>query len=226
MRLTAAAVLSLLLSSPTHAGPALGETWAQQTRVKTLIQTVRKQLSQRPAPAKKRSAGSKASTLDLGCGLFGVLCPQKLFRPMETGSKPINTGFKALGSADQTGEIDGPGRKGNGRYKTIKNQPYELILHIKTGYVDGTIGFKREKNTGKDVMSFSGRYWDQGKGKWGPQVDAKNDVVVTYDARRDKGKIRWLENGKWKQERYWGGKAGIEMTIELAGGWNHDFLQD
>ena len=51
---------------------------------------------------------------------------------------------------------------------------------------------------------------------------------ASYDAGRDRGLIRWQENGAWKQEGYWGGgRAGRRgMTIELGGGWDHDFSRD
>ncbi|MBI5596396.1 MAG: hypothetical protein HY928_09945 [Elusimicrobia bacterium] len=162
------------------------------------------------------------------CGLFGSQCPSA---PSETGAKsangPLQTGFMALGSAGKTGTVDGPGRQGNGTYRVDQNDPYALRLWIATGYVEGTVSLTRDEATGRDVLGFTGKYWDQDKGNWGAPVSGSNEVVISYEARKDSGKIRWQENGSWKEERYWGGRAGrTSMTIELAGGWDHDFKQD
>lgn len=162
------------------------------------------------------------------CGLFGSLCGGALSEnPFKAAKGPLQTGFMALGSAGKTGKVDGPGRQGNGTYRVEQNDPYALRLRIDTGYVEGTVTLTRDAATGRDVLGFSGRYWDQGSGAWGAEVAGSNEVVITYDARADSGKIRWQENGSWKEERYWGGRAGRRsMTIELAGGWDHDFKQD
>lgn len=162
------------------------------------------------------------------CGLFGAQCPAT---PSETKAKsagvPLQTGFMALGPAGKTGTVDGPGRQGNGTYRVDRNDPYALRLWIATGYVEGAVSLTRDQATGRDVLGFSGKYWDQDKGGWGAPVDGSNEVVITYDARKDSGKIRWQEGGSWKEERYWGGRGGrTAMTIELAGGWDHDFKQD
>ena len=162
------------------------------------------------------------------CGLFGSLCGGSLSGFSFSAAKgPLQTGFMALGRAGKTGSVDGPGRQGNGTYRVEQNDPYALKLRIDTGYVEGTVTLARDQSSGRDTLAFNGRYWDQARGAWGPQLAGSNEVLITYDARGDSGKIRWQENGAWKEERYWGGKAGrTSMTIELAGGWDHDFKQD
>lgn len=168
------------------------------------------------------------------CGPWGALCGEKLpsrdaaapNARQEGVVTPLTTGFKGLGSAGKTGKIDGPGKKGNGSYRVGKNDPYELQLVIKTGYIDATLTLTRDPATGKDKMRFQGRLWDQGKGDWGLPQDTANDVVVGYNSGNDEGTLRWQENGKWKSEGFWGGKAGTKMTIEFGGGYNHDFEQD
>ena len=168
------------------------------------------------------------------CGPWGVLCgrgagggadPSPNFN-RQGAATPLTTGFQAVGKAGKTGEIDGPGKKGNGRYSVLKNEPLELQLSIKTGYIDATLTLSRDGATGRDKMRFQGRLWDQGKGGWGPVQDAVNDVAVSYNTGNDEGSIRWKEGGNTKSESYWGGKAGTRMTIEFGGGYNHDFIQD
>ena len=75
-------------------------------------------------------------------------------------------------------------------------------------------------------MRFAGRRWDNGRDEWGPQEDKTKEVVVEYDAKKDLGYIRWVEDGEWKSERYWNGSKGTRMTIEFGDGWDHDFQQD
>ncbi len=140
---------------------------------------------------------------------------------------PINTGFQAMGRAGDTGGIDGPGRKGNGRYRVVKNDPYEVAMDIQTGYVSGIMTLRRDPATGKDQMLFSGRVWDGDNDRWGAHEDKTNDVVITYDAWHDCGKIIWTEKGGRKEEGFWEGRAGRRsMIIELGGGYNHRFDQD
>ncbi len=140
---------------------------------------------------------------------------------------PLNTGFQALGPAGKTGKVDGPGSQGNGTYKVHKNEPYELGLNIATGYISGTLTLKRDAATGADTIRFAGWLWDHGRGAWGAFTDTTNDVRITYNARKDEGRLNWTENGEAKSEGFWGGRAGRRsMTIEAGGGWNHDFKQD
>lgn len=246
MRTTAIILAFAVLAIPNQGRAASAEPWADKARfgVLGLFQAFKTLKAGSEVRASLRRAGSvpacpvpEVGTVDHGrgmncaaairmseCGLFGMLCPEKIVDPMLLLQKgPVQTGFKALGGAGAKGKIDGPGWKGNGTFYVYKNDPYEISMWIATGYVEGVITIKRDKKTGRDRSNFKGRYWDQDKGDWGPQVDGGNDVVITYDAGRDKGRIRWKENGKWKQERYWGGKSGKSMTIELAGGWDHDF---
>jgi hypothetical protein len=144
----------------------------------------------------------------------------------QNDTSPIGPGFKALGPAGQTGRIDGPGGKGNGTYQVSRNEDYHLQVVLKTGYLDGTVALARDPATGGTTMRFSGRRWDGDKGQWGPEEDAAKEVVLEYDADRDRGTIRWVEDGEWKSERYWEGAKGDSMTIEFGGGWDHDFKQN
>lgn len=239
-----AAIITLLVSSPLYAQRIQTIDWSSQNQASALIKNITgsaakggplarfKTGQQCPAPMAsaidpQAPTACAISQFVSDCGLFGTNCPQKMIVPMGLRDKgAVNPGFKALGGGGVKGSIDGPGRKGNGRYFVYHNKPYSVKLHIKTGYVDGAITLSRNKETGKDSMRFKGRYWDQGKGTWGPEVDGTNDVVITYNSRKDKGKISWIENGKNKSEGFWGGARGDDMTIELAGGWNHDFEQD
>jgi len=167
------------------------------------------------------------------CGLYGLSCPREAvpqLRPFLQGAQipPINTGFKALGTAGQSGKIDGPGKKGNGSYRVVKNEPYELSMEVHTGYIDGVTTFKREPATGRDTAAYSGRLWDGEKDAWGPPLEKLGPVEVVYGAGEDSGKVRWVEDGQKKEEGYWGGgrDGKRSMTIEFGGGWDHDFVRD
>lgn len=182
----------------------------------------------RPAPA----ATEDAIPLDLlRCGPWGALCADSLSMiksadRYNNDTGPIGTGFKALGTAGKTGAIDGPGVQGNGTYRVVNNEDYHLQMVVQTGYIAGEITVVRDPASGRTTMRFAGRRWDDSKGAWGPSEDATKDVVVEYDAKRDLGYIRWVEDSKWKSERYWNGSKGTGMTIEFGGGWDHDFQQD
>jgi len=141
---------------------------------------------------------------------------------------PVNAGFRALGPAGSTGKVDGPGRQGNGSYRVLRNDPFLVELTVRTGYVDGTTTLSRDRATGRDTMRFVGRVWDRDAGRFSEPQDVTAEVQISYDAGRDRGLIRWQEDGVEKQEGYWGGgRAGARtMTIELGGGWDHDFTRD
>lgn len=137
---------------------------------------------------------------------------------------PINPGFKALGAAGKTGTIDGPGAPGNGSYTVDANNPYEVKLTIKTGRIDAQLTLSRDPSTGKDTVRRNGRIWKQGA--WTTSKDVSFPAQLVYDAARDNGTITWNEEGLAKKEGYWHGASGTTMTIELGGGWDHDFSQD
>lgn len=153
------------------------------------------------------------------------LCPEgEILRLPDAG--PINAGFAALGPAGKTGKIDGPGRQGNGTYRVDKNEPLELSVFVNTGYIRAQVTLTRDPQTGKDRARFTGKFWDNRNGRWGPDVDDSSDAVVSFDRKGDSGKLQWNDKGTWKEERYWGGKSGKSMTIEFGGGYDHDFAQD
>ena len=147
-------------------------------------------------------------------------------RPRSPGERaPLNAGFKALGPAGTEGEVDGPGKRGNGRYRVLVSDAVELQLEIRTGYIDGSFTMKRDASTGEDTMRFAGSRWDQDKNAWSEPADETGPVQITFDAKRNRGAIRYNENGRWKQESYWDGKNGRRMVIEFGGGWDHTFLR-
>lgn len=192
------------------------------------MKALARDMSQRPAPA----AAKEAIPFELlRCGPWGAFCAQPLAlasAPQSTQNEktPFGSGFKALGPAGKTGKIDGPAGKGNGTYRVDVNEDYRLEAVIKTGYMDGRVVLTRDPSTGATTMRFVGRRWDGDKDEWGPDEDAAKEVVLEYDAKKDRGAIRWVEDGDWKSERYWGGAEGADMTIEFGGGWDHDFQQD
>jgi hypothetical protein len=165
--------------------------------------------------------------IETGCGLFGRACPrtEETLEPapadgagarrdpvLRKASCPcLNVGFMALGASGTGGEIDGPGKKGNGRYTVRESACMRLSLHIVTGYVDAMFTFARDEASCRDTL----------------QVNASpGPGQVSYEARRDRGSIQWTENGQRKRENYWNGKAGRrQMTIEMGGGWDHDFIR-
>jgi len=168
---------------------------------------------------------------DFECGPWGVLCAVE--KSLGSASKaqadtsPINTGFIALGGTGASGKIDGPGNKGNGTYGVMANEPYKMSITMATGYLEGQLTLTRNSDTGGDKVNFTGRLWDKGKNCWGPQVEGTRDTIITYDKSGDLGQIPWELNGAQSNEKYWGGgKEGRKkMTIEMGGGWNHDFIQ-
>ncbi len=179
-------------------------------------------------PVPVRTDEQEDPVMQLDCGIWGVLCSEDMpFRAASTkGIHPINTGFIALGWAGATGKIDGPGWKGNGTYRMEKNNASEMSITIVTGYIEGRMTLTRDPQTGADTLHFVGRNWDKDKDRWGPHFDEAGELIATYDAGEDEGKITWKENGVWKSERYWNGRRGrTKMTIEFGGGWNHTFIQ-
>jgi hypothetical protein len=190
-------------------------------RMRALSQVI----SSRPEP---RSPADMAQLRR--CGPWGAFCAQDLakaqrVRAYANNATPIGAGFKALGPAGKTGAIDGPGGQGDGTYRVVANEDYRLQIVVDTGYISGEITLTRDPAAGGTTMRFAGRRWDDDQDAWGPAEDATKDVVVEYDAKKDLGYLRWVEDGEWKYERYWGGARGSGMTIEFGGGWNHDFEQ-
>ncbi|MCX5797429.1 MAG: hypothetical protein NTY77_18210 [Elusimicrobia bacterium] len=190
------------------------------------MRTLSQVISSRPMPR------DRAEEVQLGrCGPWGALCAQALAmarqkRAFANDTRPIGAGFKALGPAGKTGVIDGPGVQGNGTYRVVANEDYRLQIVVDTGYIAGEITLTRDPATGRATMRFAGRRWNDGQGAWGPAEDATKEVAIEYDAKRDLGYLRWVEDGEWKYERYWGGAQDAGMTIEFGGGWDHDFRQD
>ena len=169
--------------------------------------------------------GGKADRLARPEPRFGALSD---VRTSATQPAPINRGFQGLGPAGKTGRVKGPGifGSGDGIYRVIENGPWQIVLQMKTGYIDGRFTLKRDAATGQDSLGFSGRLWDSDNGRMGPPTDSANDGQVSYDAASDSGGIAWRLNGQWRQDSYHGGRAGASgMTITL-GGHGHDFTQD
>lgn len=140
---------------------------------------------------------------------------------------PINRGFLGLGPAGKTGRVKGPGifGSGDGTYRVVENGPWQVVLQMKTGYIDGSFTLKRDPATGKDSLGFNGRLWDSNQGRMSDPTDSVNDGQVGYDPGSDTGTIAWRLNGQWNQDTYRGGRAGAGgMTITL-GGHGHDFIQ-
>lgn len=134
---------------------------------------------------------------------------------------PINTGFLALGSAGTKGSVDGPGAVANGTYVVDENSPYRVSLTIKTGRMDAQLTLERDPATGSDTVRRKGKIWK--KGAFTPYGEVSFPGRIVYDAGRDSGTISWTEDAVAKQEGYWNGASGAAMTIELGGGWDHDF---
>lgn len=156
---------------------------------------------------------------------FGV---RRLPKQAPPAAAYINAGFAALGPAGTKGTVDGPGKQGNGAYEMLKNDPFEVIITIETGFISATMTFTRDSLTGADTLRFVGKKWDTMTGKWGPPTDRTNSLTVNYNPGRDRGNFHWLEDGKSYTERFWdGGQASSRsMTIELGGGWDHTFSHD
>lgn len=195
-----------------------------------------------PRPTASASAEAEAFARALKAGLWGggradrlpvssprafaLTAPDAAAQAAQTA--PINLGFQGLGQAGKTGRVKGPGifGSGDGTYRVIENTPWQVVLQMKTGYIDGRFTLKRDAATGRDSLGFSGRLWDSDNGRMGPPTDSVNDGQVSYDAASDSGGIAWRLNGQWRQDSYHGGRAGSAgMTITL-GGHGHDFLQD
>ncbi|MBI4679044.1 MAG: hypothetical protein HY748_15820 [Elusimicrobia bacterium] len=241
MKALSAALIPLLLAASSRAAPApSSETWFPFEQVQGLmdgVKTFPRPGFGRPPAAIRCSVPAMEPDADIepgcgpsfACGVFGSHCAGKRPTPKSMAQaqeiSPINLGFKALGPEGSGGKIDGPGRQGNGTFKVLKNDPYEMSMEVKTGYIDGIVTLKRDSAAGKDAMRYQGRLWKDGE--WGPVEDKATEIEVRYDARKDEGSINWIENGEEKSERFWrGGKGGKVMTIEFSGGWNHDFHRD
>ncbi|MBI5882185.1 MAG: hypothetical protein HZB91_03670 [Elusimicrobia bacterium] len=238
MKGLSAALLPCLLAAPALAGPApSADSWLPAEQASGLIGKARSLSNPSfgkppspascPAPAQGRDSEDCEGIPDLACGVFGSNCNGKRPKPKPAAldQSPINTGFRSMGTAGSKGKIDGPGKQGNGSFKVLVNDPFELSMEVKTGYIDGIITLKRDPATGKDSMRYQGRRRQEEA--WGPVEDKLTEIVITYDAKTDRGRISWLEDGEEKSEGYWGGgKNDKVMTIEFGGGWDHDFFRD
>ncbi|MBI5240344.1 MAG: hypothetical protein HY926_07710 [Elusimicrobia bacterium] len=226
-----AAALALLAPGPLRAqtpGPFAASDMESARGLVGSMRALSRDISSRPAPV---AAGETIPFELLRCGPWGAFCAQAYvksarIRSYKNDTSPIGTGFKALGPAGKTGQIDGPGGKGNGAYRVVRNDPYHLQMLVRTGYIEGEVTLIRDPATGRTTMRFAGKRWNNDEDDWRPPEDVTKEVVVGYDARKDFGHIRWVEDGEWKEERYWGGAQGKDMTIEFGGGWDHDFQQD
>ncbi|MFC1680116.1 hypothetical protein ACFL2T_07915 [Elusimicrobiota bacterium] len=172
--------------------------------------------------------GLKKRGLFGDCGPFGVMCPRMLIpevpaRMTQADVPPIK-GFRDLGTAGTTGDVDGPLSRGNGDYKVLENASHILSAHIKTGYMDIDFTLKRDTNTAVNTATVTGRIWKDER--W-VDVDGTNVVSLDYDPKRDEGRITWDDEGRSKSEGFWRGENDDRrMTIEFGGGYNHDFKQD
>jgi len=183
-----------------------------------------------PRPAAANAQGD-AFARSLKRGLWGGGKADPLFAAQDAQAvqpAPINRGFQGLGPAGKTGRVKGPGifGSGDGTYRVVENGPWQIVLLMKTGYIDGTFTLKRDAATGKDSLGFNGRLWDADRGEMSPPANSVNDGTVGYDPASDTGTIAWRLNGQWNQDTYRGGRAGSGgMTITL-GGHGHDFSQN
>lgn len=138
---------------------------------------------------------------------------------------PINRGFQALGPAGATGQVKaGPFGVGNGTYRVAANDPYQILLDVKTNYVDGRFTLKRDATTGQDLLGFAGRLKDPNTGAWS-DVNSLNSGTVTYDPSSDSGAIGWSLQGKSQKDSYHDGATGGDMTISLSG-HDHEFIRN
>ncbi|MDE2140840.1 MAG: hypothetical protein KGL74_13565 [Elusimicrobia bacterium] len=233
-------ILAPLLLALAAAAPA--QDFMMPEEIGTVMRGMRNVAAQSKAAARPPAAASAeadAFARALTAGLWGGGRADRLPSPLPRAfaltapdataqATPINRGFQGLGPAGKTGRVKGPGifGSGDGTYRVIENTPWQVVLQMKTGYIDGRFTLKRDAVTGKDSLGFAGRLWDADNGRMGPPTDSVNDGQVSYDAASDAGRIAWRLNGEWKQDAYHGGRAGATgMTITL-GGHGHDFLQD
>jgi len=225
----AAALVTLAAASWTLA--ATDERWRLPPLEEPPVLPDAGETGRRPAPRPQDlQAPEGKSPFGASCGPFGVFCPEPFgdwpsgaipvsFSPDETTSRgcPSIRGFLDLGPSGTGGDIDGPGGDGDGTFKTLERADDTVSLEIKTGYVDARISLVQDPKTCDRAMVVRGKV----RGK---EVDGKNEVAITYDADSDEGTIAWKENGKEKAEDFWKGEDGdTKMTIELGGGYNHDF---
>lgn len=152
-----------------------------------------------------------------------VVAPPAPVEAARAAAPALNDGFLSLGPAGTKGEVDGPGSQGNGTYEVLKNDPYEIRLQVKTGYVDCLFVLSRDPVTGQDGMRLSGKQWDREKNRWAAEKDVSFAAEVRYDRSEDRGLIRYKKGDKWLEERFWGVDEGTRMVIEFSGGWNHEF---
>lgn len=240
MKTISAVLLPCILSSLAYSAPApAAETWFPAEQVQGVLKSAKSLSSPafgRPGPAAGELAPVRGGRdldrdsegpVDFSCGVTGSQCAdkrQEKRKPRKLENTPINAGFLAMGDANSTGKIDGPGKQGNGTFKTLKNDPFEMSMEIKTGYIDGIMTLKRDQKTNKDTLRFQGKLWKSGE--WAKPVDDTVDIELHYNAKTDEGTISYTENGQDKSEGFWGGKEGKSMTIEFGGGWDHDFYRD
>ncbi len=138
---------------------------------------------------------------------------------------PLNRGFQALGPAGATGQVKaGPFGVGNGSYRVAANDPDQLLLDVRTNYIDGRFILTRDAATGRDSLGFKGRLKDPSRGDWN-DIDSLKDGTVTYDPSSDSGLIGWNLRGQRQQDSYRGGAAGGDMVISLSG-HDHEFIRD
>ena len=144
----------------------------------------------------------------------------------EASAAPINTGFRALGAAGQTGTVKGPGLfgAGDGTYRVVNNSPYKMVFDMQTGYVNGRFTLKRDPATGRDLLGFAG----QTRGASSDWTSASGSFAgaVVYNPESDSGTISWRLNGERHDDTFQNGRAGSRsMTITLSGN-AHTFTQN
>ncbi len=219
--------LIALASCPPPAARAAEEPLPEVEAARSLLRSAELSRPSCPAPVPEADdpPGAEGCVAPRGSGLDDDPAADPPAASLSTAA--INTGFKALGGAGQKGTVDGPGFKGNGTYKVLKNGSFEVQLEIKTGYMDTTLRLTRDPKTGKDTLHGAGKEWNSIKGAWGPFTEGTFEAQFLYDAKADAGKIRYKEKGQWKKEGYRRGKAGrTSMVIEFGGGWDHVFRRD
>jgi hypothetical protein len=150
--------------------------------------------------------------------------------PAPAAQAPVNQGFLGLGAAGKTGRIAGPSLfglpVGNGTYRVLENGPWQVVLVVKTGFVDGKFTIKRDPNTGKDTLGFNGTAWDSARGAMGAPGNSMDGGRIAYSPATDSGEISWKLNGAPQKDKFKGGRAGSRGMSITLGGNNHDFTQD
>ncbi len=139
---------------------------------------------------------------------------------------PINAGFAALGPAGAKGKVTGtPFGMGDGTYRIVQNDFYQIIFAMETPFVDGAFALKRDPKTGEDSLGFAGKTRDNPLNGW-TKLSGIYPGKIEYDAASDSGTISWQMNGERKRDSFRNGRAGRRGMIITLGGYAHTFTQD